>query len=247
MCLALALCLTLATGKPPTPPAPVPVQAMPKPLAPLTVVKVERVGPPPYRGSERLYRIEGDAVEQLVPGDILQLHRGKDRQVMPRLEVTAVMADHAMARLEFEGDTFPMVGDLVRGRGVPEPLPAVPALADLNLGPLPAPAKPALQAPGALGGFTSRQEALYFMPGESRISPAGLAKLAAWARDWGPEHRWFLACPQFPGESLDLASARVNLLKDELQRLGIPSPDLRIVLDQPPGKYPLIYVGADPW
>jgi len=249
MSLALALWLTLAPATlPPVPPV---LQAAPKPkpAVPLAVTRVERKGTPPFGDKERLYRIEGDGVDRLLPGDILQLHRKAGDLIMPRLEVAEAMPDHALARVFFPGETFPMVGDVAWPRGVAEALPVLPGLLDATVAADPKalqPAAPASKPPAPLGA-PPRREPLYYLQGESRITPAGLAKVRAWVKAWGAGSCWFLACPPWPGESLDLRSARLSVLQEELKRLGIPKPDLRILMEPAAGKYPLVFLGTEPW
>ena len=249
MTLALALWLTLAPATvPPVPPV-LHAQPAPKPAVPLTVTRVERNGTAPYGDKERLYRIEGDGVDHLLPGDILQLHRASSDLIMPRLEVAVAMPDHALARLIFPGETFPLLGDVAWPRGEIDPLPALPGLQDAKLGsdvPGLQPTAPAAKPPAPLGA-APRRETLYYLQGESRITPAGLVKVKAWVKAWGPREAWFLACPAWPGEPLDLRSARLSVLQEALKQLGIPHADLRILPEPAAGKYPLVYVGTEPW
>lgn len=251
MSIALALWLTLAPATPPKPvlqvQPPFPTQPKPKPAVPLAVTRVVRDGPPPYDRQERLYQIEGDGVDRLGLGEILYLHRPQEERVMPRLEVIVAMPDHVLARVDSESETYPMVGDLVWPRGVPDALPSLPGLVDVNVLPDVRPSAPGLRAPVPLGDAATHREPLYFLLGESRISPAGLAKLKAWVQAWGPGGKWYLDCPPFPGESVDISSARLVVLAQELKRLGVAQPEVRTPLDPATGKFPLVYIGADPW
>ena len=251
MSIALALWLTLAPATPPKPVLQVqplmPAQPKPKPVVPLTVTRVVRDGPPPYDGQERLYQIEGDGVDLLGLGEILYLHRAQDERVMPRLEVVVAMPDHVLARVDSAGDTFPMLGDVAWPRGAAEALPQLPGLADVDVLAQAQPPALSLPSPAPLGDPATHREPLYFLQGESRLTPAGLAKLQAWVQAWGTGGRWFLACPPWPGESVDVTSARLVVLTQELKRLGVAQPEVRTPMDPVAGKFPLVYIGADPW
>ena len=230
-------------------PAPMPPIQAPAPKGPtsLAITQVLREGPPPYDHGQRLYKLEGEGVEHLVLGDIVHLRREQEDLALARLQVAVVMPGYALAVVATEGETFPLVGDLAWGRGMAAPLPEMPDLAVL---PEPAalhPHTPALRPPGTVGGFTATREKLFFQPGESQLSPAGLAKLKTWVKAWGPEHRYFLAIPPWPGEKPELNAARAGVLKEALKGLGVAEVEVRALPDPEPGKYPLIYVGADPW
>ena len=188
-------------------------------------------------------------MDRLLPGDVLQLHRPPNDLIMPRLEVAVAMPDHVLARIIFDGETYPMLGDVAWPRGVPDALPLLPEVLEAKLAadvPGLEPAAPALKPPPPLGG-PHRQEALFYLQGESRITPAGQAKLQGWVQAWGPGAAWFLGCPPWPGESLDLRSARLTVLQEALKRLGVPQPEVRILMDPVVGKYPLVFVGTNPW
>jgi hypothetical protein len=213
----------------------------------LTVTRVVREGLPPYEDANRLYRLEGAGFDKLQPGSILKLHRPQEPRAMPRLEVTLVMPEYVLARVAAPGETYPLLGDRVYLNGSLPALPAMPGLEDppgfTGLKPL----TPTLTAPTPEPGFTPNREPLYFLQGESRLSPAGKVKLQGWVKAWGPSHRWSVACPPWPGESLDLTAARINALKEELRRLGVPHVDEHILTEEIPGAFPVIYVQADPW
>ena len=251
MSIALTLWLLLAPATPPSPVLQVqpllPAQPKPKPAVPLTVTRVVRDGPPPYDRQERLYQIEGDGVDHLGLGEILYLHRVQEDRLMPRLEVVVALPDHVLARVDYAGETYPMVGDVAWPRGAAEALPPLPGLVDLTRLPDTRPAAPGLHPPAPLGEPATRLEPLYFLQGESRLTPAGQAKLKTWVKAWGVGGRWFLSCPPWPGESLDVTSARLSVLTQELKRLGIPQPEVRPSMDPVPGKFPVVYIGADPW
>ena len=246
MSIALALWLTLAPATPPKPVLPVqpfvPAQPKPKPAIPLRVTRVVRDGPPPYGRVERLYQIEGDGVDRLGLGETLYLHRPQEDRLMPRLEVIVAMPDHVLARIDTDGDTYPMIGDVAWPRGVAEALPGLPGLVDVQRLPDARLAAPGRRAPAPLGDPATHREPLYFLQGESRLTPAGLAKQA-----WGAGGRWVLACPPWPGESVDVTSARLVVLTQALKRLGVAQPEVRTPMDPVVGKYPLVYIGADPW
>ena len=242
-----ALCLAAAPAMAIRPPAPT---APPTP-APLAVTMVLREGPPPYEDdSSRIYRLEGDGLAQLQEGAILLLRRSQDRRLMSRLEVTRVMPHYALARLAFPGETFPLRGDLAYPRGSLMALPRLPEAPGSAPAPDSAALRPSptsLAAPALESGFPGKRESLYFLKGDSCISQAGQAKVQAWVRAWGPSHRWSLACPPWPGESLDICAGRINTLKELLRHLGVAQPEVVILPDQPPGEFPVIYVMADPW
>ena len=224
---------------------------LPAPPPPLAVTMVLREGPPPYENdSSRLYRVEGEGLDKLEEGDILLLRRNRERRIMSRLEVTRVMPQYALARLAYPGETFPLRGDLAYPRGSLSALPYLPAAPE----PLGIPEAGALQLPLTTlplpqpeAGFTGKREPIHFLVGDSLISQAGQAKLQAWVKAWGLAHRWSLACPAWPGESVDTCAGRINTLKEALRHLGVTEVEVVILPDEAPGAFPVIYVTADPW
>ncbi|HWQ09147.1 MAG TPA: hypothetical protein VN436_08570, partial [Holophaga sp.] len=96
---------------------------------PLRLTSVDRVGLPPYEGSEKVYRVEGPACGVLRVGERLTLRRERDPRSVGQLEVLRVYPDHAETRLAASGETFPLKGDLVLRA---EPLPALPEIPPLQ-------------------------------------------------------------------------------------------------------------------
>lgn len=235
----LSLCLAAA---------PLPASA-PAP-APLAVTQVIREGLPPYEDDQRLYRLEGEGSEQLKPGRTVLLYRRREPRRLPRLEIVEVHPRYALARITAPTELFPLRGDLafaVESLATPPALPALgPVEAGPGLGAL-TPSGTLQGAPGPEPGFTPQREPLFFLKGETRLSPAGHAKLTAWVKAWGKGRRWSIACPPWPGESLDLTAARIAVVREELHRLGVLHAEEVILTEEPQGDHPLIYVAADPW
>ena len=222
----LALCLTTALLQAGTP---------------LAVVRAVREGQPPYEDDQRLYRLEGDGVEQLEPGALLLLVRPREQGPMARLEVVRRQPGFALARINRPGASFPLRGDLAILREplrTPPPLPGpMPAL-----GPAPgawAPASPSLPVPGA-----AHREPIFFLQDDAGLTPGAKAKLKAWVAAWGRTGHWVLALP--PGSAGPLAQARISALRDELGRLGVPRIEVGSVPQDPPGKYQAIVILQDP-
>ena len=254
--MILAFLLTCLSATPSRPGAPVTATlpgaplAPARPKAPLSITRVVREGLPPFEDDNRLYRLEGEGASQLQPGRIILLHRDRERLTLGRLQVTLVMPGYVLARQTVPGEVFPQRGDLARPQ---EPLGSIPALPPAQL-PWSVPVAASLapeartrKAPVPEPGFKARREPIYFLKGESRLSPAGQSKLKTWVQTWGKARRWSLACPPWPEEPLDLCTARLAVLKTELRRLGVTRLDEVILTEEPPGRLPLVYVAADPW
>ena len=222
--------------------------ALPRPLAgaaPLAVVRVVREGLPPYEDSDRLYRLEGDGCGLLRPGQVVLLVRPGARLGPGQLEVVSVQPEFALARLRQPGaGSFPMIGDLA----VPqEPLRSLPALPTpgpaLSAAMRGLPAGPAAPAPAAPAPYAAHREPIYFLPGQTGLTPGAQAKLKAWVKAWGRAGRWVLALapPATPQDP-----ARIEALREELARLGVRQ--VTVVAGDPaaPGAYPAIYVLLNP-
>lgn len=78
----------------------------------LRIVSVEQTGKPPFTPEGRIYRLEGEPLSRIKPGEILILKRLKDDRVIGSLRVLTVQSGSATASLEVRGDTFPLKGDL---------------------------------------------------------------------------------------------------------------------------------------
>lgn len=213
---------------------------------PLRIVGVERPGPPPYSGTERLYRLEGSGVGSLQPGGRLVLQRPTAAVKLGRLEVVRVKGDHALARLVEPGDTFPLKGDLA----VPgAPLAALPELPEASPPPpgLPPEAhqpKPTvLHVPRTPGTGKALREPLFFLKGEKALSPGGQDRVAEWVMAWGVDGLWSLEVPQ----GLDLAEARVAAVREALLRQGVRSSVVREAPAAPPGRYDAVFLVKEPW
>jgi hypothetical protein len=134
----LSLCLLLPLGAGPS----------------LRVVAVERVGWPPFEDDRRIYRLAGENVSQLRPGEILQLVRPGDPSNPGRLKVASVEGERASAYLDARGATYPLVGDEAWSRrlaAVPG-LPSSRSLPDVSVhsprtGPPPELVERAMEAP----------------------------------------------------------------------------------------------------
>jgi len=204
---------------------------------------VERQGLPPYEGTTRVYRLEGSGSQTLRVGEVLALQRPKEARTLGRLEILSVHLDHALARLAVPGATFPLKGDLAVRTELFHPLPGLPSA--------PPSALPSLEAllpsttralPRSFGQGEVRREPIYFLKGDASLSPGALAKLRAWVETWGLPGQWSLECPPAV-----LAEPRSAVLRLELQRLGVPSLEVRPLSEEPPGRYDAVYVRKEPW
>ena len=191
--------------------------------SPLRIASVERSGEPPYDSSDRLYRVTGDGWEDLKVGGNLDLRRPGDRRSLGRLEVVSVGRGFVLARMADRGDTYPLVGDLAVSRDIrPQPLPGLP---DLDPNPLPVLASLAPQVPQA--NQLRLQEPIFFIRGQSALSPGGEKKVDSWVQAYGRDGRWFLLCPADPRQTEELVQARCQALKAKLGQLGIRSVEIR--------------------
>jgi len=209
--------------------------------APLTVVNVVREGQPPYEDADRLYRVEGDGGDQLLPGRVLLLMRPRDPRPMGQLEVVRTGPGYALAKVRKAGATYPMKGDQVVPR---EPLRTLPGLPSTG-----GPWSVALLQPAALAlpvppPGVAHREPIFFLPEQATLTPAARSKLKAWIAAWGRAGRWMLALPPSPPSPLN--EARVTALRNELTRLGVAKVELGTAEQTPPGKYPAVFVVLDP-
>jgi hypothetical protein len=209
---------------------------------PLRVALVERAGLPPYEGTERIYRLEGSGCQTLRVGENLVLQRPGERRSLGRLEILTVHFDHAQARLSLPGDTFPLKGDLAIRTAAFLPLPEVPSAIQV---PIPGPdtLRPWTITRTLPGPSVVYREPIYFIKGDASLSPGAQTKLKAWVATWGAEGQWTLECPPTPDT---LATLRISALRAELQQLGVPSLETRILSDEPSGQYDGIYVRKEP-
>jgi hypothetical protein len=77
----------------------------------LRIIAVEQTGKPPYTPEGRIYRLAGEALQRIKPGDILILKRPKEERTIGSLRVISVQPGSATASLEVRGETFPLKGD----------------------------------------------------------------------------------------------------------------------------------------
>ncbi len=250
--IALLFCATLALGQAPAVQSPVGQPLVGQPLVgqPLQIVSVGRTGLPPYEGSQRVYRLEGNGCATLRVGEVVVLKREGELRNLGRLEITSVHLDHAQAKLLQTGDTFPLKGDLAVRMELLRAMPVLPKAVDVP----PLPAVAALQ-PRALKAAlvrsfstgTTYREPIYFLKGDASLSPGAVAKLRAWAESWGVQTQWTLECPQPPGMLSTLLQERISALREALRASGIQHLEVRAVPPEPPGRYDAIYVMSEPW
>jgi hypothetical protein len=211
----------------------------------LLVVAVERVGLPPYDGTGRIYRLEGPECQTLRVGEILALRRQGERRSLGQLEILSVFPDHAGARLVLAGDTFPLKGDMaVRAEPIPA-LPEVPAVAPPPLATTDS-LRPMILArafPVFLEPPVVHREPIYFVKEDATLSPGAQAKLRLWVETWGRAGQWSLECPQADSPQ---STQRLSALRSQLQQLGIPSLDIKMLPREPSAQYDAIYVKKQP-
>ena len=182
--------------------------------APLRIVAVERKGPPPYEGLDRVYRVDGGREQGLRAGQRMAVCRTGAARPLGHLRLTEVRAGEAEARFESAEGAFPMKGDRVLPVDLPG-LPAFPALAPEALA-VPAP-------PEAPGGPPPQEGLLFFLPQRSDLSPAGQKKLEAWVETWGPGGHWVVQVPASRALRPVLQKQRAEVLQAALKALGVGS------------------------
>lgn len=179
--------------------------------APLRIIAVERRGLPPYEQGERVYVVDGGRERGLRPGARLLVKR-PGSPPLGHLRLEEVRADRAEARFEPAGTASPMKGDLV----FREELRALPEGSGLDPGFLPGVPSP---LPGAQA--PPREGLLFFLPQRADLSPAGLRKVEAWVRAWGPGGRWSVQVPSAKGLRPALQAQRGETLREVLRSLGV--------------------------
>jgi len=213
-------------------------------VPPLLVTAVERPGLPPYEGTERTYRLEGAGCQTLRVGEALVLQRQGEVRALGRLVILSVHLDHAMAGLSVPGATFPLKGDLAVRTEHFQPLPGMPSAPVVTLPSAEAllPSTITRSLPRSFGQGEVRREPIFFLKGDTSLSPGALSKLKAWVETWGLTGQWSLECPP-----AGLSERRAAALRSELQRLGVPSLEVRPLPEEPSGRYDAVYVQKEPW
>lgn len=208
---------------------------------PLRITSVERRGEPPYENSERLYRVAGDGLGELKIGSNLDIRRKNERRRLGRLEVVSVGQGFVLTRIAAPGETYPLVGDLVVPRDIrPKALPRIP---DLDPNPLPPLTRLAPQEPQA---SLRLLEPVFFLRGDSALSPGGEQKLESWVQAHGKDGHWFLLWPADPRQREDVVQARCQALKTALEKLGVSAVEIRKGAFDSHEKYDFVRVGREP-
>lgn len=221
-----------------------PLLALTLPLgadATLRVVAVERAGWPPFEDNRRIYRLEGQQITRLHPGEVVQLFRPGDPRDPGRLKVAFLEGGRASAFLEARGATYPLVGDLAMSRRMAAlPTFPVPAgLPDFKARPpedpptlaVPGPPAPAPVAQPAAASEPppSRRESIYFLEGDGSLSPKGRDKLQLAVRTWGVEGHWILALPESRVLPERVRQARIQAIRKALGGFGVSRVELKDV------------------
>jgi len=231
---------------------------------PLSVVAVVRQGLPPFEEGERLYRLEGRGSSQLRSGDKVLLQRSGEKSCSGRLKVLEVHDEYALATLDEEGETYPLKGDLAQRIEPPRPLPVLPTQKPEEALPrsstlavskpireltpsvpkpvLPAPSAPAWVPSPSSEPVASHSQPIYFLKENASLSPGAVEKLKKITATWGLKDRWVLGYPGNAGLIPSLQQERLGALRGELQRLGVETPELRVMPPEPAGRYDVIYV-----
>jgi hypothetical protein len=245
--------------------------SLPGDAAHLRVVAVVRQGLPPYEDGDRLYRIEGKGASFLRVGEKLLLQRKGEASDLGKLKVVEIHGDFALAALEDLGETYPLKGDLVFRI---EPLSPLPLLPSMGPEAMPRPSalivtKPTREAPkeefkgmprnlaspvvsNAIVSMpnpqpvTTKRQAIFFLKESASLSPGAFEKLKTIVGSWGVKDRWVLGYPVSKGSPPALQQDRLNALRAELQRLGLESPEVRLLPAETPGKYDVVYVMCEP-
>lgn len=178
----------------------------------LHIVAVERKGPPPYEGLDRVYRLDGGSDQGLRVGQRLAVSRAGAARPLGHLWLTAVHGGEAEARFDPRGEAYPLKGDLVQHADLPG-LPRLPPLGDA---PPPVPAGP--ETPGEA---PPQEGLLFFLPQRADLSPAGQRKLQAWVQAWGPGGRWVVQVPASRALRPSLQQQRAEALQAALKALGV--------------------------
>jgi hypothetical protein len=180
--------------------------------APLHIVGVERRGLPPYEEGARLYRLDGGEGSGLKLGDRLTVRR-LGGSTLALLKVVELKADWCLGVLDGVSTEAPMKGDFVLKSEL-SPLPVLSAQRDpLTAWPT-GPRPSSLEAP-------PREGLIWFLPGSSELSPAGLAKVTGWVQAWGRDGRWSVLVGTAKECPKALREARGRALAEALKALGI--------------------------
>jgi hypothetical protein len=100
---------------------------------------------------------------------------------------------------------------------------------------------PAAPIPVA-GNVSHMRGTIFFLKGDERLSPGALNRLKTWTTSWGIDGTWVLAYPSNPEISVELMGKRVQVLRTELQKLGVSKIDTKITPIEPAGQYDAIHV-----
>lgn len=236
---------------------------------PLQIVSVVRSGLPPYEDDNRLYRIEGEGCARIHQGDPIVLHRKGEQRDLGSLKIVGAYGAYALAQVVKSGETFPLKGDLVYAIEGPRALPSLiaskpaemlptaslgvslvrPLSGTASLSPsttfVPAPAvDPASKGTTPSRRREGRQQPIYFLKGDARLSPGALAKLKSWVDDWGSDGLWTVG--HVEGVNTEITQARAEALRAELIRLGVGSINLKVVQEVPKGRYDALLIAWEP-
>ena len=241
--------------------------------SPMQIVRVGRAGLPPYEGSDRFYRLEGEGCAELTLGETLSLSREGERRALPHLQVFEVHPEYALARISQTGETYLLKGDLVVRVPKPGPMPELPPphqeapaprlevlqvgilgslpvlpVAKPDAGPRAVELRPGanLSIPFPEEPGTMQRGPLFFLKGDASLSPGAFDKLKTWAETWGLKGKWSLIVPRETGSIPWLLRERIAVTRSELLRLGVEQLEIRYIPPDPPGTYDAIYLERKP-
>ena len=114
---------------------------------------------------------------------------------------------------------------------VPSPVPSSPPTPPTPVAPIP-----------ASGGPSHMRGTIFFLKGDDRLSPGAVNRLKTWTTSWGTDGTWVLVYPSNPEISVELMGKRIQVLRTELQKLGVLKIDTKISPIEPAGQYDAIHV-----
>jgi hypothetical protein len=83
---------------------------------------------------------------------------------------------------------------------------------------------------------------IFFLKEDARLSPGALNRLKTWTTAWGVDGKWVLAYPSNPEIPTALNEKRIQILRSELQKLGVTQIETRLTPNEPAGQYDAIHI-----
>jgi hypothetical protein len=87
-----------------------------------------------------------------------------------------------------------------------------------------------------------KREEIFFIKGDSTLSPGAIEKLQRCATAWDAGGTWVLAFPSDSGVLFDVLERRLLALRVQLRKFGVQKLETRLLPQEPEGKYDVIYI-----